>query len=216
MLNMDFNARIVIDTSRMPWVASPSPGVWRKPLARAAAEQGHATSIVRYDPGARFARHDHPLGEEILVLSGTLSDETGDFPAGSYFRNPRGFAHSPFSDQGCTLLVKLHQMSPDETTRVHVDTRTIEWSDGPGGTKLSVLHRIADETVYLVRWPPGIEVPRHGHPGGEETFVLSGELRDEAGTYGPGTWIRNPPGSAHTPSAEIETTAWIKAGHLPA
>ena len=67
MLNMDFTERVVINTHDKNWVASPLAGVWRKPLAREEAERGHATSIVRYDPGASFSAHDHPLGEEILV-----------------------------------------------------------------------------------------------------------------------------------------------------
>jgi len=110
MLNMDFSRRVAIDTHAMDWTASPAAGVWRKPLAREEAESGHATSIVKYDAGASFRAHNHPLGEEILVLSGTFSDETGDFHAGTYFRNPKGFIHAPFSEEGCIILVKLHQM----------------------------------------------------------------------------------------------------------
>ncbi|MDX1734435.1 MAG: cupin domain-containing protein, partial [Halioglobus sp.] len=68
MLNMDFTQRVVIDTGAQDWVASPMAGVWRKPLAREDAERGHATSIVRYEAGARFRAHNHPGGEEILVL----------------------------------------------------------------------------------------------------------------------------------------------------
>jgi len=83
MLNMDFSQRVVIDSTAVDWVASPKAGVWRKPLAREEAEQGHATSIVRYDPGASFPEHNHPGGEEILVLEGTFSDQTGDYCKGS-------------------------------------------------------------------------------------------------------------------------------------
>ena len=88
MINMEFGERVVVDSNSQDWAASPNPGVWHKPLAREDAERGHATSVVRYDPGAKFSEHAHPLGEEILVLSGTFSDETGDYGAGTYFRNP--------------------------------------------------------------------------------------------------------------------------------
>ena len=108
-INMDFAERVVIDTNDRDWIVSPMEGVWRKPLAREEAERGHATSIVRYDPGSRFAEHGHPLGEEIFVLEGTFSDETGDYQAGTYFRNPDGFRHAPFSDEGTVILVKLHR-----------------------------------------------------------------------------------------------------------
>ena len=122
MLNMDFSEQIVINTREREWLPSPREGVWRKPLAREEAEQGHATSIVRYDPGSHFHAHDHPMGEEILVLEGTFSDETGDYHAGTYFRNPEGFCHAPFSVEGCVILVKLHQFQPGDTAHVVLDT----------------------------------------------------------------------------------------------
>jgi anti-sigma factor ChrR (cupin superfamily) len=80
---MEFDRQVVIDTNRLDWQASPRPGIWRKPLAREEAERGHATSIVRYDPGAAFTAHGHPLGEEILVLDGVFSDESGSYGAGT-------------------------------------------------------------------------------------------------------------------------------------
>lgn len=88
MLNMNFDKKIAIQMHLQLWIASPHVGVWRKPLARGDAERGHATSLVKFNPGTSFKEHDHPLGEEILVLSGTFSDHTGDYHAGSYFRNP--------------------------------------------------------------------------------------------------------------------------------
>jgi len=100
MLNIDFTKRVVIDTKNKKWVRSPMLGVWRKQLAREGSERGHATSIVRYEAGAVFSPHDHPLGEEIFVLQGVFSDETGDYSAGTYFRNPEGFRHAPFSKNG--------------------------------------------------------------------------------------------------------------------
>jgi len=60
-------------------------------------EVARATSIVRYAAGSRFDEHVHHGGEEILVLDGVFSDEHGDYPAGSYLRNPPGTRHAPFS-----------------------------------------------------------------------------------------------------------------------
>src|SRR2546422_712023 len=139
-LNMQFEQRVMIDTGDRPWQPSPVSGVWRKPLAREEAERGHATSIVRYDPGASFPRHGHPLGEEILVLEGIFSDEHGDFGAGTYFRNPPGSGHAPFSKEGCVLLVKLHQFLPDDTAQVCIDTSRGCWLPGQGNLKIMPLH----------------------------------------------------------------------------
>ena len=56
--------------------------------------------------------HDLPciaspeLGEEILVLEGVFSDETGHYPAGSWIRSPHMSLHKPFSQEGCIIFVK--------------------------------------------------------------------------------------------------------------
>ncbi|PZN32088.1 MAG: cupin, partial [Proteobacteria bacterium] len=63
-LNADFSRRVVVDTARMQWTASPSAGVDRKMLDRIGGEVARATSIVRYAPGSRFAAHTHGGGEE--------------------------------------------------------------------------------------------------------------------------------------------------------
>ena len=216
MLNMDFNQKVVIETVLRDWTASPMPGVWRKPLAREDAERGHATSIVRYDPGARFSPHDHPKGEEILVLEGVFSDETGDYPAGTYFRNPEGFRHAPFSAEGCVLLVKLHQFQSDDTRHIVIDTHSAQFRPGSGNLQVLPLHQHGAEQVALVRWPAGERFQAHSHLGGEEIYVISGELRDEHGSYPQGTWIRSPHMSRHFPFVDEDTLIWVKVGHLPA
>ena len=215
MLNMDFSQRIVIDTAAQDWLASPKPGVWRKPLAREEAERGHATSIVRYQAGAHFAEHGHPLGEEILVLEGVFSDHTGDYPAGTYFRNPAGFRHAPFSEEGCIILVKLHQFQAGDSTRVQIDTGSATWQPGQGNLQVLPLHSYASERVALVRWPAAERFQHHVHAGGEEIYVIEGELIDEHGRYPAGSWIRSPHGSEHTPRVEKDTLLWVKTGHLP-
>lgn len=213
-LNMDFSQRVVIRSAQLPWQASPARGVERKPLAREQRESGHATSIVRYAAGAQFARHTHPLGEEILVLSGVFSDETGDYEQGHYFRNPPGTQHAPFSKTGCTLLVKLCQFQANDTERVSIATRQHEWLAGQGGLQVMPLHSFETEHTALVRWPAGERFKSHYHVGGEEILVLSGEFRDEFGAYESGTWIRSPHMSRHCPFVEQETIIWVKTGHL--
>ncbi len=215
MINMDFSQRVVIDTRQAPWLASPMEGVWRKPLAREDAERGHATSIVRYDPGAHFSPHDHPQGEEILVLSGTFSDESGDYPTGTYFRNPEGFRHAPFSKAGCEILVKLHQFSDRDRQHICINTHNANWLPGHGELRVLPLHQYQGEQVGLVRWPSGTHFQPHSHFGGEEIYVIEGELIDEFGRYPAGTWIRSPHGSRHNPYVEQDTMIWVKTGHLP-
>lgn len=219
MLHLDFAQRVVLSTREQPWESSPAPGVERKKLARADGEQGHATSVVRYAAGARFPSHGHPGGEEIFVLEGTFSDETGDYPAGTYLRNPPGFSHAPSSRDGCVIFVKLHQFLPGETQRVCIRTPEASWLPGQGGLRVMPLHEFGDgertESTALVHWPAGERFKPHRHFGGEEIFVLRGEFADEFGRYPAGTWLRNPDQSVHEPFTDEETVIWVKVGHLP-
>tara|TARA_R110002072_G_scaffold57188_3_gene147301 strand:+ start:48014 stop:48658 length:645 start_codon:yes stop_codon:yes gene_type:complete len=214
MLNMDFSQQLVINTQELEWQQSPKPGVWRKPLAREDAERGHATSIVRYDAGAKFSKHEHPQGEEILVLEGIFSDETGDYPAGSYFRNPEGSNHEPFSQGGCVILVKLHQFQDNDRQKISIDTHNGTWLSGHGNLQVMPLHSHSGESTALVKWPAGERFVSHVHAGGEEIYVISGEFMDEHGRYPAGTWIRSPHMSRHHPYVEQDTVIFVKVGHL--
>jgi anti-sigma factor ChrR (cupin superfamily) len=106
-LHDDFSRRAVSLATDATWTPSPQAGVERRMLDRVGGEIARATSVVRYVPGSRFSRHVHGGGEEILVLEGVFSDETGDYPPGSYLRSPPGSSHAPFSVEGCVILVKL-------------------------------------------------------------------------------------------------------------
>lgn len=211
---MNFSQKVVIDTSKQNWLESPFQGVWRKSLAREEAECGHATSIVRYDAGASFAAHEHPKGEEIFVLEGVFSDETGDYPTGSYLRNPEGFSHAPFSKEGCVLLVKLHQFQDKDSQHLHIDTKNTPWLQGNGHLQVMPLHNFGTESTALVFWPAGEQFQPHVHAGGEEIYVISGEFIDEHGRYPAGSWIRSPHLSRHNPYVEQDTLILVKVGHL--
>lgn len=215
LLNMDFSHRVVIETSAQQWLPSPAAGVWRRPLEREEKEKGHTSSIVKYEPNSAFATHSHPLGEEIFVLEGVFSDEEGDYPAGTYIRNPPGSVHAPFSQQGCTIFVKLNQFHPRDKEKVRVDSNCAPWSPGMGGLTVMPLHSFEHEHVALVKWPKGERFQPHKHFGGEEILVLSGEFKDEFGAYPAGSWLRSPHMSAHFPYVEQETIIWVKTGHLP-
>jgi len=214
-INADFSQRAVVSADAYEWIASPLPGVERVMLDRVGDEVARATSIVRYAPGSRFSEHVHGGGEEFLVLDGTFSDAGGDHPAGSYVRNPIGTRHAPWSEEGCTIFVKLQQFAPDDTKQFSIDTRSGDWPPGPvDGVTMLPLHAHGSESVRLARYAPGTQFPHHGHPGGEEILVLEGTLADEHGIYGPGSWHRSPPGSDHAPWSEEGCLIYVKSGHL--
>lgn len=215
-INADLKQRAVADTAHMDWVDSPLSGVQRKMLDRDGDEVARATSLVRYAPNSHFSAHVHGGGEEFFVLDGTFSDEHGDYPAGTYVRNPVGSSHQPFSRDGCVILVKLRQMEPSDQTRVVVNTRDEGlWQPGPTeGTEILPLHRFGREHVALAHWASGTKAPGHDHSGGLELLVLDGQLDDENGSYPRGTWLRLPAGTRHAPVCTCGCTLYVKAGHL--
>jgi anti-sigma factor ChrR (cupin superfamily) len=216
LIHADLTERAVVETAALPWVPSPLAGVERKMLERDGGEVARATSVVRYAAGSAFDAHEHGGGEEFFVLEGVFSDESGDYPAGTYVRNPPGSRHRPFSREGCVLFVKLRQIAPDDSARVVIDTSKTPWQPYPGaeGLDMIALHTHGRERVYLARWAAGASYPMHRHAGGEESYVLSGEFGDNLGTYPAGTWIRNPVGSEHAPYSRSGSVLYVKSGHL--
>ena len=213
-VNDDYRLRVVLSCHDLPWISSPKPGVHRRQLDRCGDEVARATSIVRYEPGARFPEHRHDFGEEILVLEGTFSDEIGDYPAGTYMMNPPGSSHAAFSETGCVLFVKLRHLGADQQHREVVDTTTAAWHQGlvRGLHVMPLMQQGTGST--MVRWAPHTYFNPHRHFGGEEIFVVSGMFEDEHGRYPEGSWIRSPHMSMHQPFSKEGCTIFVKTGHL--
>ena len=214
IINADYSKRVSISHHDLPWIASPEPGVERRMLERLGGEIAKATSIVRYMPNSQFHSHTYDLGEEIFVLDGVFSDETGNYPAGTYLMNPPGSSHAPFSKSGCTLFVKLMHLGPDQVTREVSDTNSAAWHQGlvPGLKVMPLMHQGTGST--LVKWAPETYFNAHRHYGGEEIFVVDGVFEDEHGRYPAGSWIRSPHLSMHQPFSKEGCTIFVKTGHL--
>ena len=215
-LNTDFSQRVVVNTADAGWTASPEINVLRRTIERDGGEVARATSIVRYEAGASFKSHLHDLGEEILVLEGIFSDEFGDYSPGTYLKNPPGSSHAPFSEDGCTLFVKLRHLAPDDQARVVIDTSVADWYPGMvAGLTVLPLDEHGTQHTAMVRWAPGTYFNPHRHHGGEEIFVVDGVFEDEHGRYPQGTWLRSPHMSQHQPFSREGCTIFVKTGHLP-
>ncbi|MGI9452815.1 MAG: cupin domain-containing protein [Geminicoccaceae bacterium] len=72
---------------------------------------GEVVRMIRMAPGTRLDHHDHPGGEEILVLEGGFEDEHGRYEEGHWIRNPPGSGHKVVSEKGCLLYVKTGHLS---------------------------------------------------------------------------------------------------------
>lgn len=215
-LNSDFNARAAVHAARLDWTPSPIPGVDRRMLDRIGDEVARATSIVRYASNSHFSAHTHGGGEEFLVLDGVFQDEHGNYPAGTYVRNPPTSRHTPGSAPGCTLFVKLWQFDPDDRTQLHIDTLALVFAPAPGrpGVEWAALYENACERVRLERWASGavIDMPV---PGGIELFVLDGSFAEAGDEFTPHSWLRLPAGSKLQAIAGWGgCKVWVKSDHL--
>lgn len=218
-LNGDLSVRVSVDTQSMEWQPSPSGTVWRKRVHRVGpAESGQVTSVVRYEAGAKFPAHDHPGGEEILVLEGVFSDEHGDWPAGTYLLNPEGFSHAPFSRDGCTLFVKLRQFPGLDRTHIALQTAERLWK--PSVRKISSWKKLYAQEPYsdfmrLEAWDTPAELGQINFPQGAELLVLKGQFSEEGTNYRTHSWLRIPPGGSVTPTSDDYCEVYIKEGGFP-
>lgn len=216
-LNADFSERVVVHSEQLDWVKSPMPGVDRRMLDRIGGEVARATTIVRYAAGSAFSEHTHTGGEEFIVLDGVFSDEHGDFPKGSYIRNPPTSAHTPGSAPGCVIFVKLWQFDPDDRTQVKIDMTKMEAVPARGRAGVSVMPLFQDtrETVRMELWDANADVTLD-LPEGGEFLVLDGGFSEGGDTLDSGGWLRLPEGSVlRAKAGQKGARVWMKLRHIP-
>lgn len=217
LLNADFTKPAFVLPTEKDWVASPASGVSRLMLDRIGDEVARATSFVRYAAGSHFSRHEHAKGEEFLVLDGVFSDEHGDYPTGTYVRNPPGSGHSPFSKDGCCILVKLRQFDPEDLAHVVIDTNDEACWHPAAQAQINTakLHTYESEVVKMVRLPAGASFSNAVGDGGLELLVVSGSIDYSGKKFDAESWLRFPAGTDLQLLALGPTTLWVKSGHLP-
>ena len=214
--NSDFTARALVHAESLDWIESPMKGVHRRLLDRVGGEVARATSLVKYAPGSHFSPHVHTGGEEFIVLEGVFQDEHGDFPAGSYIRNPPESSHTPGSEPGCVIFVKLWQFDLTDRTHVRADMNKIgQIKDATrNGVSASTLFEDQRESVRLENWDANREISID-NTGGLEAFVLGGSFTEAGDTLVKHSWLRIPEGSSFTATAGPNgASVWIKTGHL--
>ena len=214
--NADFTERAAMHGASMDWIPSPVAGVCRRMFDRIGYEVARATSIVRYAPRSQFSPHVHGGGEEFLVLEGVFQDEHGDYPTGSYVRNPPTSSHTPGSEPGCVIFVKLWQFDPRDRTHVRIETDKLELEPDPErpGVACAPLYQDAHEDVRLEVWKPEAEISLDV-PGGIELLVLDGSFSENGEPFPYQSWLRLPPGGALKAKAgALGCRLWVKSGHL--
>ncbi len=214
-LNDDLTKPVFVHAAELDWVPSPAAGVERRMLFRVGGEVARATSIVRYAPGSAFPRHTHTGGEEILVLDGTFQDEHGDYPVGSYFRNPPGTSHVPASRDGCVIFVRLWQFRQgDRTQIVRQPGQGQPVEPRPGAASATVLFSDQQEEVRLETWNAGGQVT-FANPRGLAFLVLSGTLTANGEVMRTQSWGRLPAGiDLNAEIGPVAAKVWLKDAPL--
>ncbi|MFI5237634.1 MAG: cupin domain-containing protein [Ignavibacteriales bacterium] len=89
---------------------------------------------------------------------------------------------------------------------VHIKSNEIEWKplieDGIKTEGIFVKILRYDEKskrspTILLKFEPGASYPAHNHPGGEEAFVLEGEVKFGNHNLSAGDYLFTPPGGKH-------------------
>lgn len=228
-VNANFLKTASANMATSNWVKSPMKGVDRILLDRIGGETARATSIVRYAPGSYFSPHIHSGGEEFVVLEGVFQDEHGDYPVGSYVRNPPQSSHQPKSEKGCIIFVKLWQFEAND--RVTINTPV--WPPAKeNNSNENILYKDEFEHVACIQLP-STNTLSYTHHDGLEILVLAGSvtietIQDNLPTSEPGScitlnkhdWHRRPIGDSCIISGlekanNNETPLiWIKTNHL--
>lgn len=213
-LNADFDAPVLVRSDQLEWQASPMKGVDRRMLDRIGGEVARATTIVRYAPGSAFSAHTHTGGEEFIVLDGVFQDEHGDFPAGTYVRNPPTTSHTPGSAEGCTIFVKLWQFDMEDRTQFRKNMAE-ELASPVDGVATAILHKDTRETVSYSHVDAGATLAVQA-TGGIEMLVIDGSVKVGPDTLVRNDWLRLPEGQSLLAIASADgAKIWIKTGHLP-
>ena len=105
-------------------------------------------------------------------------------------------------------------INADFSQPAFVSYSSAQWRPSPmAGVERLMLDRIGVEkarATSIVRYAPGSRFSEHRHDAGEEFMVLEGVFSDATGDFGPGAYVRNPPGSAHAPRSKPGCVIFVK------
>lgn len=98
---------------------------------------------------------------------------------------------------------------------VHIDSSAAQWQTFSDGVEMLALRSEPGANRVLLRLAPGKGYPVHHHEVAEEVFVLEGIYEDLDGHYGPGAYLRYPPGSSHDARSTTGCTFLVINAKVP-
>lgn len=97
----DDQEQLAKDTNAGSWRPGRSAGSEKQHLHEYRQE---SVALFRWSPHTAIEPHRHAGGQEVFVIEGSYSDEFGEYPAGTWIRNPPGTRHAPVAGPGGALL----------------------------------------------------------------------------------------------------------------
>jgi len=105
-------------------------------------------------------------------------------------------------------------LNADFSRPAAMDTAKMDWQASPSPTvwrkRLDLVDGEFSRVTSVVRYDPDSAFHEHGHPQGEEIFVLDGVFSDEHGDYPAGTFLLNPAGFRHAPFSKDGCVIFVK------
>jgi hypothetical protein len=150
--------------------------------------------------------------QDLFVLSGTLDAGTGRMlECGDFVIRNRAFDLIAGPAGAQVFVYRDASGAPCDEIVVPRDERP--WREGrtPGMLVASLCTQ--GHALSLVMWQPGTRARHHAHPGGEEIYVVRGELCGQE-RHPAGSWMRLHPGAWHSPHVETPTLILVRSGHL--
>ena len=100
----------MFDFSSIEWRATRYEGIFLHVL-RKDEETGDRTVLIRMKPGCGYPAHRHNGIEEVLILQGGYSDQSGEHRAGQFIVNEAGSTHHPVAlevSEDCIMIAFAH------------------------------------------------------------------------------------------------------------
>lgn len=105
----DDQKQFALDTNIETWAPGKNPGIDVMSLHEYGQER---VGLIRWAADTAIAEHSHPGGQEEFVIAGSYSDESGEYPAGTWIRNPPGTKHAPQAGpDGALIYLKVGHLA---------------------------------------------------------------------------------------------------------
>lgn len=99
----------IVNTRTATWSplveeAVDTTGIFIKVLRYDEAQKRPPSFILKFEAGASYPYHNHPAGEELLMLEGSCVIENVTLHKGDYLYTPPNFKHAVRTDTGCEIM----------------------------------------------------------------------------------------------------------------